>query len=206
MPSIPTGTGDCCAPKLLHYGASLGYKPLAMAEFWFGAASLDKIQGQFYGACLERCQPLMGFLLSGLTQSKKITNRDINTAINSENIQQNHYNSLFLYGQGNPAPTDSLLPIIYQDEYLIAVNKPPGLLSVPGRYYHNQDSVISRLRNFLPNEKMTATIILVILNGTISSRKKLTATMVKYIFLPVVILFRLLHYLSALLLNRIMLL
>ncbi len=156
MPSIPTGTGDCCAPKLLHYAATQGYKPLAMAEFWFGAANQDKIPGQFYGACLERCQPLMGFLLSGLTQSKQITDRDINTVIDSENIQQNHYNSLFLYGQGNPAPTNSLLPIIYQDEYLIAVNKPAGLLSVPGRYYHNQDSVISRLRNCLPNEKIIA--------------------------------------------------
>jgi tRNA pseudouridine32 synthase/23S rRNA pseudouridine746 synthase len=156
MPSMPTGTGDCCAPKLLHYGAMQGYKPLAMAEFWFGAASLGKIPGQFYGACLERCQPLMGFLLSGLTQSKQITDRDINTAINSENIEQNHYNSLFLYGQGNPAPTYSPLPIIYQDEYLIAINKPAGLLSVPGRYYHNQDSVISRLRNLLPNEKIIA--------------------------------------------------
>jgi tRNA pseudouridine32 synthase / 23S rRNA pseudouridine746 synthase len=156
MPSMPTGTGDCCAPKLLHYGAIQGYKPLAMAEFWFGAASLDKIPGQFYGACLERCQPLMGFLLSGLTQSKPITDRDINTAINSENIEQNHCNSLFLYGQGNPAPTDSRLPIIYEDEYLIAVNKPARLLSVPGRYYHNQDSVISRLRNLLPNETIIA--------------------------------------------------
>ncbi len=156
IPSIPTGTGDCCAPKLLHYAATQGYKPLAMAEFWFGAANQDKIPGKFYGACLERCQPLMGFLLSGLTQSKQITDRDINTVIDSENIQQNHYNSLFLYGQGNPAPTNSLLPIIYQDEYLIAVNKPAGLLSIPGRYYHNQDSVTSRLRNFLANEKIIA--------------------------------------------------
>ncbi|MEA5617239.1 pseudouridine synthase [Cronbergia sp. UHCC 0137] len=106
----PTGTGDCCAPKLLHYAASNQLKPLAMAEFWWGDSSGDKIQGDFYGACIERCQPLMGFLLSGLKP-------DINS-----------------------------LPIIYQDEWLIAVNKPPGLLSVPGRYSHNQDSVLSRLR------------------------------------------------------------
>jgi tRNA pseudouridine32 synthase/23S rRNA pseudouridine746 synthase len=36
--------------------------------------------------------------------------------------------------------------IIYEDEWLIAVNKSSGLLSVPGRYSYNQDSVISRLR------------------------------------------------------------
>lgn len=105
----PTGTGECCAPKLLHYAATHQLKPLAMAEFWWGNSTVeDKIQGEFYGACLERCQPLMGFLLSGLKPNQ--------------------------------------VEIIYEDEWLIAVNKSSGLLSVPGRYFHNQDSVISRLR------------------------------------------------------------
>ncbi len=162
MPSMPTGTGDCCAPKLLNYAATHGFKPLAMAEFWFGAANQDKIQGQFYGACAERCQPLMGFLLSGLTQSQKFV--DINTTITHEKIEENHNNSSSPLSNSwrdakfrvSTSPY-CLLPIIYQDEYLIAVNKPPGLLSVPGRYYHNQDSVISRLRNLLPdNEKIIA--------------------------------------------------
>lgn len=118
MPTgIPTGTGECCAPKLLHYAATIGLKPLAMAEFWWGASSIDKVQGQFYGACVERCQPLMGFLLSGLPQQ--------------------------------PASEVDTTPItiLYEDEWLIAVNKPPGLLSVPGRYRHLQDSVLSRLRH-----------------------------------------------------------
>jgi tRNA pseudouridine32 synthase/23S rRNA pseudouridine746 synthase len=44
-----------------------------------------------------------------------------------------------------------MLPIIYEDKWLIAVNKPSGLLSVPGRYVENQDSVLSRLRNLLPD-------------------------------------------------------
>ena len=38
------------------------------------------------------------------------------------------------------------LEIIYQDDYLIAVNKPAGLLSVPGRGEDKQDCVVSRLR------------------------------------------------------------
>lgn len=124
--SIPTGTGDCCAPKLLHYAATHNLKPLAMAEFWWGPASAnqDKIQGQFYGACLERCQPLMGFLLSGLSSKKSPE-------------------PLILYPKN--------LPIIYEDESLIAINKPNGLLSVPGRYSHRQDSVLSRLRHLLPD-------------------------------------------------------
>ncbi|NJP09088.1 MAG: RluA family pseudouridine synthase, partial [Leptolyngbyaceae cyanobacterium RU_5_1] len=66
---MPTGTGDCCAPKLLHYAATHHLKPLAMAEFWWGPPSPrgDKVQGEFHGACAERCQPLLGFLLSGLS-------------------------------------------------------------------------------------------------------------------------------------------
>ncbi|MBW4563359.1 MAG: RluA family pseudouridine synthase [Mojavia pulchra JT2-VF2] len=117
---LPTGTGDCCAPKLLHYAATNNLKPLAMAEFWWGssAADQDKIPGKFYGACAERCQPLMGFLLSGLSNSPT-----------------------------SPSREEVTLPIIYKDEWLIVVNKPAGLLSVPGRYFDSQDSVLGRLRN-----------------------------------------------------------
>ncbi len=63
---LPTGTGECCAPKLLHYAATHQMTPIALAEFWWGSAQADKIPGEFYGACRDRCQPLMGFLLSGL--------------------------------------------------------------------------------------------------------------------------------------------
>ncbi|BAY90556.1 MULTISPECIES: RluA family pseudouridine synthase [unclassified Tolypothrix] len=118
MPTgLPTGTGDCCAPKLLQYAAMHRLKPLAMAEFWWGCASTDgeKIPGKFYPACTERCQPLMGFLLSGFPE------------------------------------IGEKLAIIYEDEWLIALNKPAGLLSVPGRYLDTQDSVLSRLRNILPD-------------------------------------------------------
>ncbi|GAB1539582.1 RluA family pseudouridine synthase [Scytonema sp. NUACC21] len=123
--AMPTGTGDCCAPKLLHYAATHGLKPLAMAEFWWGPSSnnQDKVQGEFYGACTERCQPLMGFLLSGLPTA---------------DMETKHGWSL-------------RLPILYEDQWLIAVNKPPGLLSVPGRYRERQDSVLSRLRHLLPD-------------------------------------------------------
>ncbi|MBV6625794.1 MAG: RluA family pseudouridine synthase [Rivularia sp. (in: Bacteria)] len=125
---LPTGTGDCCTPKLLHYAANNNLKPLAIAEFWWGKSTQDKIPGEFYGACIERCQPLMGFLLSGL--------------------KSNSFNYF---------PNPGEIPIIYQDECLIAVNKPSGLLSVPGRYHDNQDSVVSRLINLLPNcENITA--------------------------------------------------
>lgn len=63
---LPTGTGDCCAPKLLYHAARNGWKPLEMAEMWHGPASLNgqRQPGVFYGACENRCQPLLGPLLS----------------------------------------------------------------------------------------------------------------------------------------------
>ena len=137
MPTLmPTGTGDCCAPKLLHYAATQGLKPLAMAEFWWGAPSAkgDKIPGKFYGACAERCQPLMGFLLSGLPHSPA-------------------WHSPACYSPTQHSPTLQL-PLLHEDNCLIAVNKPPGLLSVPGRYGDRQDSVLSRLRCQMPESEM----------------------------------------------------
>lgn len=124
--AIASGTGDCCAPKLLHYAASHQLQPLAMAEFWWGLDSYDgqKKAGEFYGACAERCQPLIGFLLSGLTPKLELT-----------------------------APTLAVddLTIVFEDEWLIAIDKPAGLLSVPGRYHDRQDSVTLRLQHLLPS-------------------------------------------------------
>ncbi|MEG5175032.1 pseudouridine synthase [Microcoleus sp. B3-D7] len=145
--SIPTGTGDCCAPKLLHYAAVHNLKPLAMAEFWWGPPSGDKIQGEFYGACSDRCQPLMGFLLSGLAQNPIVSNMDEGF---TGGLEAHPTSNNFSCGTGI-LPVTQMLPIIYEDKWLIAVNKPSGLLSVPGRYLQNQDSVFSRLRNLLPD-------------------------------------------------------
>jgi tRNA pseudouridine32 synthase/23S rRNA pseudouridine746 synthase len=49
------------------------------------------------------------------------------------------------------APID--LPILYEDEWLIAVNKPAGLLSVPGRHRDRQDSVLSRLNDAFTSKR-----------------------------------------------------
>ncbi|MEG3988644.1 pseudouridine synthase [Microcoleus sp. S28C3] len=145
--SIPTGTGDCCAPKLLHCAAANNLKPLAMAEFWWGPPSGDKIQGEFYGACGDRCQPLMGFLLSGLAQNRTVSN--INEGLTGG--REAHPTSNNISCGTGILPVTQMLPILYEDQWLIAVNKPSGLLSVPGRYLENQDSVFSRLRNLLPD-------------------------------------------------------
>ena len=105
-PLPPGGTGDCCAPKLLQFAYSQGLKPVCMAEFWWGESpkSLIRHHGQFYPACRGKCKPVLTWMMQGL---------DVNP---EETIQ---------------ASQD--ISIVYEDETLAVLNKPAGMLSVPGK-------------------------------------------------------------------------
>lgn len=62
---LPTGTGDCCAPKLLGWAIRSDLRPVALAEMWCGPTTVgERRAGEFYAPCQERCQPLMGALLA----------------------------------------------------------------------------------------------------------------------------------------------
>ena len=65
---IPTGMGDCCAPKLLNSAAKRKLKPLALSEFFYGKEnkSGSRQHKEFYKSCEEKCRPLLGFMLCGL--------------------------------------------------------------------------------------------------------------------------------------------
>ena len=65
---IPTGTGDCCAPKLLNYAARNDLIPTGIAEFYFGKTNRSgtKKHKEFYTSCKNKCRPILGFLLCGL--------------------------------------------------------------------------------------------------------------------------------------------
>ena len=67
---LRTGTGECCAPKLLYAAAQRGLRPLALAEFWRGPELPGRRPGEFYPACAERCMPLLGPLFFLLDQQK----------------------------------------------------------------------------------------------------------------------------------------
>jgi hypothetical protein len=68
--SMPTGTGECCAPKLLHHAALHGLTPLGLAEFFVGREnrSATRRHGQFFAPCAEKCRPILGFMLCGLNK------------------------------------------------------------------------------------------------------------------------------------------
>ncbi len=70
----------------------------------------------------------------------------------------------------NP-PVDPYLDILYQDEHILALNKPSGLLSVPGKHKEHFDSLMLRVQTVWPNagivhrlDMMTSGIIVMSMN------------------------------------------
>lgn len=65
---LPTGIGDCCAPKLLNFAAQHDLTPIGISEFYWGRQNKSKTRklGSFYPSCREKCEPILGFLLCGL--------------------------------------------------------------------------------------------------------------------------------------------
>jgi hypothetical protein len=65
---IPTGTGDCCAPKLLNFAANHQLRPIGLTEFYWGRENLSgtRRHGAGSGPCVEKCLPILGFMLCGL--------------------------------------------------------------------------------------------------------------------------------------------
>ena len=120
----PSGSGECAAPKLLQHAFLHGLRPVAMAEFWWGDSPRNEMRrhGFFYPACQSKCKPLLNHMLQGLEVD--------NPALPANG----HY--------------DTPLEILYEDPWLIAVHKPAGTLSVPGKIH--VDSVAERLHALLP--------------------------------------------------------
>lgn len=107
---IPSGAGECCAPKLLQAAYTLGLQPLAMAEFWWGPSRPDHYRqpGAFFPACRSKCLPILRHMLSGL---------DVATD------PALHYEDRAL-----PPVT-----VLWQDADLAIILKPQGWCSIPGR-------------------------------------------------------------------------
>ena len=119
----PAGAGECAAPKLLQYAYLHQLEPLAMAEFWWGNSPKTEIRhhGYFYPSCKSKCEPILGHMLQGLDVEE-------NPLLSRRNIEP--------------------LEIVYEDEAIVIVNKPEGMLSVPGK--NDLDSVYQRLHALYP--------------------------------------------------------
>ena len=103
----PTGTGDCCAPKLLSYAFEKDYEIISMDEVYYGRDTKNIKNGISYAPCDERC----GYIL----------------------------------------PSIMGLEILYRDKDIVVINKPSGLLSVPGKGKDKEDCAEARVRNLFPD-------------------------------------------------------
>ncbi len=60
---IPTGTGDCCAPKLLNYAFKNNLHPISLVESYYGKSNDNKKHLQVYPPCEERCNLILPLML-----------------------------------------------------------------------------------------------------------------------------------------------
>lgn len=120
----PAGAGECAAPKLLQYAYLSGLSPIAMAEFWWGESPKTEIRhhGYYYPSCRGKCEPILRHMLQGL------------------NVE--------------PAPSEryslsqNMPKILFEDQWLLVLHKPEGVLSVPGK--SEEQSIYSLLRARYP--------------------------------------------------------
>ncbi|MDR2917575.1 MAG: RNA pseudouridine synthase [Tannerella sp.] len=130
----PAGAGECAAPKLLQYAYRNQMRPLAMAEFWREDNSRTdgcrkrtnelRWDGYYYPACKGKCEPILNFMLQGIDVEKDTLYTTIENA-------------------------GEKTAIVFEDEWLVAINKPPGMLSVPGK--ETLESVYSLMQERFPN-------------------------------------------------------
>lgn len=59
----PTGTGDCCAPKLLNYAFTQGLEIVSMDEIYFGPDTKNKKNRISYPPCDERCGYILPYIM-----------------------------------------------------------------------------------------------------------------------------------------------
>ena len=119
----PAGAGECCEPRLLQYAFTKGWHPLCIAMFWWGESPKEEVRHHlhFYPACNGKCKPILGWMLRGL---------EVDTnPLEDEKHQK--------------------LTVIYEDDSICVVNKPAGMLTVPGK--SNRESVQSMMQERYPD-------------------------------------------------------
>ena len=120
----PAGAGECAAPKLLQYAYLSGLSPIAMAEFWWGESPKTEIRhhGYYYPSCRGKCEPILRHMLQGL---------DVEPAPSER----------YSLSQNMPE-------ILFEDQWLLVLHKPEGVLSVPGK--SEEQPIYSLLRARYP--------------------------------------------------------
>ncbi len=146
----PAGSGDCCAPKLLQYAFENNLQPLCMAEFWWGASPKMEIRHHlnYYPACRGKCLPILGWMLSRRKDEGGRTKEITSEIQDSKDSGQDSYTQYISPSSLLPPP--SSIKILFEDSHLLVLNKPAGMLSVPGKT--GDVSVESMMRDYLHDD------------------------------------------------------
>ena len=85
-----------------------GLQPVCMAEFWWGAPTKEELRQHlnYYPACRGKCKPILTWMLQGLE------------------VDPDPELQGFKHVE---------IPVVYEDDNMLVVDKPSGILSVPGR-------------------------------------------------------------------------
>lgn len=109
MKTPPSGAGECCAPKLLQAAYLQGLHPVSIAEYWYGKPKGGELRmhGCHYPACRGKCLPVLEWMLQGLPVEPPL----------GENGRK-------VFHQPK---------VIFENNWFCVVDKPGGMLSVPGK-------------------------------------------------------------------------
>ncbi len=100
----PAGSGECCAPKLLQYAYRHNLRPIIIGEFWQGHS--PRMEIRHHGHFYPACRGKCKPILEWM---------------------------LSMTADNGGCEYDGNLRIVNQDEHILVVDKPSGLLSVPGK-------------------------------------------------------------------------
>ena len=105
----PAGSGECAGPKLLAYAYTHQLHPICMGEFWWGKSPQNEMRqhGAFYPACMGKCFPILSYMMQGLDVDPNPIH------LRTKKVTE--------------------LAICFEDDFLLVINKPAGVLSTPGK-------------------------------------------------------------------------
>ena len=149
----PSGAGECCEPKLLHYAYTHNLRPLCMAMFWWGDSPKSEVRHHlhYYPACSGKCKPILSWMMAQPQQKGKEAHPQTFPKGRESNCSTSTVSKTNPRSGNTPSPLGGVggglgaFPILYEDPSLIIVSKPAGLLTIPGVTTHL--SVYSLLRD-----------------------------------------------------------
>ena len=143
----PGGAGECAAPRLLQFAREHHLTPVALAEFWYGRSprAILRVHRQFYPSCIEKCSPILAYMMRPAEKANDNAEggKRKEESWKEEALKENSFKEESWKEESEKESKKEvkglkskagLFPaILFEDEHLIVLSKPSGLLSTPGK-------------------------------------------------------------------------